>query len=78
MPVWFGDYITLTCFLRNSPVYWFHNNKLIEREETANTYVMTGIQLDDLGYYTCGYNMFEGQSERLHIYSRGRKTLLLT
>ncbi len=75
MPVLLGDYLTLTCSVYNSNetiFYWFLNDTILSGQST-NTYVISGVQLSDLGYYKCGNNPNYTQSERFHVYYKSSK-----
>ncbi len=75
MPVLLGDYLTLTCSVFNSNetiFYWFLNDAILSGQST-NTYVISGVQLSDLGYYKCGNNSNYGQSESFHVYYENSK-----
>ncbi len=81
MPVLLGDYVTLTCSIYNSSnetiVYWFLNDTILSGQST-NTYVISGVQLSDLGYYKCGNIPNYEQLERFHVYYTGKNPRFFT
>ncbi len=75
MPVLLGDYLTLTCSVYNSNetlFHWLLNDTILSGQST-NTYVISGGQLSDLGYYKCGNNPNYTQSEPFHVYYKTSK-----
>ena len=77
MPVLLGDYLILTCSFSNSsnstnyPIRWFHND-VIRPMITTSTYTISGIQVDDLGYYKCGNTVDSLQLEKFNVYTKGK------
>lgn len=77
MPVLLGDYVILTCYINNSsssinsPINWFHND-IIQPRTTTNTYILSGVQVDDLGFYKCGNTANTPQLKEFNVYAEGK------
>ena len=75
MPVLLGDYLTLTCSVYNSNetiFYWFLNDTILSGQST-NTYVISGVQLSDLGYYKRRNNPDYRLSGSFRVYCESSK-----
>ena len=76
MPVLLGDYLVLTCSINVHPnstlshINWFHNN-IIQRRTTTMTYILPGVQLNELGFYKCANTANTIQSEAFELYTEG-------
>ena len=73
MPVLLGDYLILTCAINDfedstsAPINWFHKD-IIQPGVTTDTYILSGVQIDDLGFYKCANAANTVQSEKFNIY----------
>lgn len=77
MPVLLGDYLILTCAISNfedstsAPINWFHND-IIQPGVTTDTYILSGVQIDDLGFYKCANAANTVQTETFNIYTEDK------